>query len=250
MESPGAMNHEPTTSAAAPIVSIVTSTYNRAQILRRAIDSVRAQTFSDWEMNIVGDCTPDDTAKVIASYNDPRLRFFNLPEKSPPGSHGAIAKNHAIQQMSRGKYIAYLDDDDAYRPEFLATMVAYLGAHADARFAYCRCTYRDKHTGRLIWGNPFQRWMHGYSKEKLKRYNFIDTDCVVHTRALLDEVGFWDPSFYFDDYELWLRISEKYDLHYINKVLVEKYVDEPAFVVRLFRKGMKIVFHGRHTPFK
>ena len=250
MGSSEIMNDKPTISTGAPVVSIVTSTYNRAQILRRAVDSVRAQTFADWEMNIVGDCTPDNTAEVIAAYGDPRLHFYNLPEKSPAGSHGAIAKNHAIQQMSRGKLIAYLDDDDAYRPSFLSTMVTYLGANAGARFVYCRCTYRDKHTGRLILGNPFQRWMHGYSKEKLKRYNFIDTDCVVHTRALLDEVGFWDPSFYFDDYELWLRISEKCDLHYINKVLVEKYVDEPPFLVRLFRKGMKILLHGRHTPFE
>ena len=244
------MKPELTTSAAAPAVSIITSTYNRAQILKRAIDSVRRQTFTDWEMNIVGDCTPDDTAEVIASYRDDRLRFFNLPEKSPPGSHGAIAKNHAIQKMSRGRYIAYLDDDDAYRPEFLATMMTYLVAHPEAPFVYCRCMDRDKHTGRKIWGNPFQRWMHGYSKEKLRRYNFIDTDCVVHARALLDEVGFWDPSFYFDDYELWLRVSEKYDLSYINKVLVEKYVDEPAFAVRLVRKGWKILRHGRHTPYE
>ncbi|OQW95956.1 MAG: hypothetical protein BWK77_06630 [Verrucomicrobia bacterium A1] len=230
------------------VVSIVTSTYNRAAVIRRAIESVLAQNFRDWEMNIVGDCTPDNTDEVVASYHDPRLRFFNLSEKSPPRAHGAIAKNHAIRQMSSGKYIAYLDDDDQYRPSFLSTMVGYLDAHPDCRFAYCRCMYRDKHTSRPIWGNPFQRWMHGYSREKLKRYNFIDTDCVVHRRSLLDEVGGWDPGYYFDDYELWLRISEKYDLHHVNRVLVEKYVDEPPFLVRAFTKGWRVLRYGRHTP--
>ncbi|MBN1270299.1 MAG: glycosyltransferase [Kiritimatiellae bacterium] len=236
------------TTKRSAVVSIVTSTYNRAEVVRAAIESVRAQTFADWEMNIVGDCTPDHTAEVVASYNDPRLQFYNLPEKSPPRAHGAIAKNHAIREMSSGRYIAYLDDDDRYRPGYLGTMIGYLNAHPETRFVYCRCMYRDKKTGRRIWGNPFQRWMHGYSLEKLERYNFIDTDCVVHDKALLDEVGYWDPDYYFDDYELFLRIARKYDLHYINKVLVEKYVDEPAFLARALRKGWQILRHGRSTP--
>lgn len=231
-----------------PRVSIVTSTYNRAQIIRQAIESVRAQDFTDWEMCVVGDCTPDDTAGTVASYDDPRLTFYNLPTKSPPGSHGAIAKNHAIFQMARGEYIAYLDDDDIYRPHYLSTMMGHLASHPDIPFLYCRCMYRDKRTGRPIWGNPFQRWMHGYSREKLKRFNFIDTDCVVHRRNVLDVVGGWDPNFYFDDYELWLRISDKYDMHYLNRVLVEKFVEEPPFLVRAFRKGLRIIRHGRRTP--
>jgi glycosyltransferase involved in cell wall biosynthesis len=231
-----------------PLVSIVTSTYNRAQVVRAAIESVLAQDFKDWEMNIVGDCTPDDTAGTVASYGDDRLRFYNLPEKSPPGSHGAIAKNHAIFTMARGRYIAYLDDDDIWRPHYLSTMMGYLQAHPETVFLYCRCMYRDKKTGKPIWGNPFQRFMHGYSREKLKRYNFIDTDCVVHRRDVLDEVGGWNPDYYFDDYELWLRISAQHDLTYLNKVLVEKFVDEPPFLVRAVRKGWKIITGGRHTP--
>lgn len=231
-----------------PSVSIVTSTYNRAQIVRKAIESVLAQDYTDWEMCVVGDCTPDDTAATVASYGDPRLRFFNLPEKSPPGSHGALAKNHALFQMARGDYIAYLDDDDIYRPNYLSAMMGHLKAHPKIVFLYCRCMYRDKKTGKRIWGNPFQRWMHGYSRAKLKRYNFIDTDCVVHRRELLDKVGGWNPDYYFDDYEFWLRISEKHELHHLNRVLVEKYVEEPPFFIRAFRKGWQIVWHGRKTP--
>ena len=124
-----------------PRVSIITSTYNRAQIVRRAIESVRAQTFTDWEHIIVGDCTPDDTEAVVRSFNDSRLRFFNLPEKSPPRSHGAIAKNHGILQMARGDYIAYLDDDDCYRPRFLEVMMGYVQAHPEAVLPTAeRCT--------------------------------------------------------------------------------------------------------------
>lgn len=233
-----------------PVVTVVTSTYNRAGIVRGAIESVRRQTFADWEMCVVGDCTPDDTAGTVASFHDPRLHYYNLPVKSPPGSHGSIAKNHALQHMAHGEYIAYLDDDDHYLPNHLEVMVGYLRAHPECALAYCRCAYRDKRTLKRIWGNPFQRWMHGYSREKLLRYNFIDTDCVVHKRSIIAEVGGWDPGFYFDDYELWLRISEKYELHHVNRVLVDKFVDEPPFLVRAVQKGLRILRHGRTTPFK
>ncbi len=244
------MSEPQTTSKAAPVISIVTSTYNRAEVLGRAIRSVLAQDFQDWEMVIVGDCTPDRTPEVVASFNDPRLRFFNLPEKSPPGSHGAIAKNYGIQKMARGALIAYLDDDDCYRPRFLGTMVGYMLGHPDVALAYCRSMYRDKNTGRRLWGNPFQRWLHGYSKEKLERYNFLNTNCVVHRKSVLDEVGGWNPAYYFDDYELWLRISRKHDFHHVNRVLVETYVEEPPFLVRLFTKGWRILRQGRTTPVK
>lgn len=231
-----------------PQVSVVTSTYMRAEMVRRAIESVLAQTYTSWEMCIVGDCTPDHTEEVVTSYGDARLRFYNLKEKSPPGSHGAIAKNHAIFQMARGDYIAYLDDDDCYRPDYLSIMMEYMDTHPEADMLYCRCMYRDKDTRRRIWGNPLQRWMHGYSKEKLKRYNFIDTDCVVHKRAILEDVGGWDPNYYFDDYELWLRISENHSIHYLNRVLVEKFVSEPPFLVRAVKKGWKILREGRRNP--
>ena len=231
-----------------PTVTIVTSTYNRADVVRGAIESVLAQDYTDWEMCVVGDCTPDDTAGTVASYNDPRLHYYNLPEKSPEGSHGAIAKNHAIFQMATSPYIAYLDDDDLYRPNYLTTMMGYMVDHPEADMAYCRCMYRDKDSGKPIWGNPFQRFLHDYSYEKLQRYNFIDTDCVVHKRAILDDVGGWDPNYYFDDYELWLRIGAKYQIHYLNKVLVEKFVKEPPFLIRAFTKGIRILRHGRTNP--
>lgn len=234
--------------ASTPVVSVVTSTYNRASLLRRAIESVLAQDFQDWEMCIVGDCTPDDSAEVVASYGDGRLRFHNLTRKSPPRSHGAVAKNFALQQMVRGRYVAYLDDDDRYLPSFLSVMVGYMERHPEAQIAYCRARYRDRRTGRRIWGNPFQRWMLAYSREKLERYNFIVSNSVIHRKTLLDEVGYWNPAFYFDDYELWLRVAKKYDFHFVNRVLVEVFTEEEPFLKRLFLKAPLVFLRGRHTP--
>ena len=230
-----------------PRVSIVTSTYNRSALLRRAIDSVRAQRgIDDWEMCIVGDCTPDDSADVVASYGDDRLRFHNLPEKSPPRAHGALAKNWGVFHMARAPWIAYLDDDDEYDPDFLRTMFAAVDAHPDMPVFYCRCRYVDKATGKRIFGNPFQGWLHRWDREKLKRSNFINTANVVHSKALIDKTGGWDPNDYFDDYDLWKRMSEETDFVYVNRPLVVSHVpDCPPFFKRLFTKGLKILLHGR-----
>lgn len=232
-----------------PLVSVVTSTYNRSDRLRRAIESVRKQRFSDWQLCVVGDCTPDDSGEVVASFGDPRIQFYNLPEKSPVGAHGALAKNYAIEQMARGKYIAYLDDDDAYRPRFLEMMVGYMESHSDCEVAYCRGAYKDKDTGKKIWGNPFQRWLHGYSREKLMRYNFINTNWVVHKKSLIEKTGGWNAKTYFDDYDLWIQMSKVIDFHYVNKVLVDNYIDEEPFLRRAWNKSVKMLrVGGKRMP--
>ncbi len=230
---------------AAPQVSIVTSTFNRAALLRRAIESVRAQRgFADWEMCIVGDCTPDDSAAVVASFGDDRLRFRNLPVKSPAGAHGAIAKNHAIFQMARAPYVAYLDDDDEYLPDFLRVMMAAIASHPECPLAYCRARYVDKDTGRRIWGNPF----HGalkWSRDNLMRYNFLVSNGVVHARTLVDEVGGWNPADYFDDYDLWKRMAVRHDFYFVNRALCVVHTKADPFLKRMASKGLKILRHGR-----
>ena len=228
-----------------PRVSIVTSTYNRSALLRRAIDSVRAQRDGiDWEMCIVGDCTPDDSADVVASYGDDRLRFYNLPEKSPPRAHGALAKNWGVFHMARAPWIAYLDDDDEYDPDFLRTMFAAVDAHPGTQVAYCRAAYRDQRTGCRILGNPF----HGalkWSRENLMKYNFLVSNGVIHTKALIEETGGWNPDDYFDDYDLWKRMAAKCDFLFVNRALCIVYTTADPFFKRLFTKGLKILLHGR-----
>lgn len=107
-----------------PTVSIIIATYNRSQVLRHAIESVRNSHFADWEIIVVGDACTDDTAVCVAAFGDPRIRFVNLPERcgdqSGPNNHGVA--------LSRGRYVAFLNHDDFYLPDHLATCVAELDA--------------------------------------------------------------------------------------------------------------------------
>lgn len=104
-----------------PLVSVIIATYNRSRVLAHAIESVRCSTLSDWELIVVGDHCTDDTAAVVASLDDPRITFINLHknfgEQSGPNNEGV--------RVARGRYIAYLNHDDMYFPDHLASSVAW-----------------------------------------------------------------------------------------------------------------------------
>ncbi|ODS51843.1 MAG: hypothetical protein ABS36_18900 [Acidobacteria bacterium SCN 69-37] len=107
-----------------PLVSIVLATYNRSAILAHAIESVRGSTLDHWELIVVGDCCTDDTAAVVAGFDDPRISFVNLPqnvgEQSGPNNEGV--------RRARGQYLAFLNHDDLYFPDHLQAAIGHLEA--------------------------------------------------------------------------------------------------------------------------
>jgi glycosyltransferase involved in cell wall biosynthesis len=105
--------------AAAPVISVITATYNWSSALRCAIESVLLQTFAGFEMIVVGDGCTDDSGEVVASFGDPRLRWVNLPENS--GSQ-SIPNNHGAS-LARGEFVAYLGHDDVWYPTHLETVL-------------------------------------------------------------------------------------------------------------------------------
>lgn len=120
-----------------PQVSVLICTYNRARLLvERAVPSVLAQTYQDFELIIVGDGCTDETAELLARISDRRVRFTNLPTRGnyPTDSHrrwlvqGMQAVNYAFTQ-ARGDYITQLDDDDEYPPERLEKLVKFAVAN-------------------------------------------------------------------------------------------------------------------------
>jgi len=105
-----------------PRVSVITATYNRSNVLGYAIESVRRQTLTDWELWVVGDACTDDTAEVVAAFEDPRIHFVNLAQnvgdQSGPNNEGF--------RRSRGRFIAYLNHDDLWFPDHLETAIGAL----------------------------------------------------------------------------------------------------------------------------
>ena len=105
------------------LVSIITPAYNAATYIAETIESVLAQTYTNWEMLIANDCSKDNTAEIVQSYakKDKRIKLINLKQNSG----AAVARNTAIQN-AKGRYIAFLDSDDIWKKEKLQKQIGFM----------------------------------------------------------------------------------------------------------------------------
>ena len=190
-------------ATASPLVSVVIPTYNHAQFLRAAIQSVIDQTFSDWEVVVVNNYSEDDTVQIVASFNDPRIRLVNFR------NHGVIAasRNHGMG-LATGKLIAFLDSDDVWYPEKLQRCIDALGDQADV-VCHGEAWVKENAPPRVVMYGPQSRTRY---LSLLYDGNCLSTSAIVVRRSALDKVGDFseDPQMVTaEDYELWLRLARE-----------------------------------------
>jgi glycosyltransferase involved in cell wall biosynthesis len=118
------------------VVSAIMAAYNTAAVIAEAIDSILAQTFTDWELIVVDDASTDETAAIVRGYQDPRISLYTLPRNQGRGAARNVALRHA-----RGRYIAIADSDDISLPQRFAVEVAYLESHPDVAVVACQMQY-------------------------------------------------------------------------------------------------------------
>ncbi len=102
-------------------VSIIMPAYNSARFIRHAVESVLAQTYTDWELLIVDDCSYDNTEQVVSAIKDPRIRYM----RNEQNMGAASTRNRALRQ-AEGRYIAFLDSDDLWTPDKLEKQIAFM----------------------------------------------------------------------------------------------------------------------------
>jgi len=172
-----------------PLVSIVVATYNRSQVVAHAIASVRRSTITDWELIVVGDHCTDDTEAVVASFADPRITWVNLPqnagEQSGPNNEGI--------RRARGRYLAFLNHDDLYFPDHLATSIAC-----------CEAMEADLVWSPLLVAQPASEADLAGGREQLRLSGvtpgddydprvFVFASSWLMRRELADRIGPWRP---------------------------------------------------------
>ena len=197
-----------------PHVSVVIPTYNRAHVVGEAIDSVLSQTYDNLELIVVDDGSQDGTREFVASYGA-QLTYLHQVHRGV-----SAARNRGIER-ARGHYLAFLDSDDLWLKEKLFLQMEYMKLHPEARICYTDEIWIRK--GVRV--NPMKkhRKYSGMIFERCLPLCIVSPSSVLINRQLLDEVGVFDETLEVcEDYDLWLRISSRYPIHFIEKPLIVK----------------------------
>lgn len=186
----------------APRFSVLMPTHNRADVLGFAIASVLEQSEADFELLIVADGCTDNTSDVVASFIDPRIRYFDLP-KAP---HFGYANRNVALREARGRLVAYAAHDDLLLPDHLALMGELLD-QSGAGWGYSRPLWVS--TDGIIVPYCTNLSLADELRDFLEIGNTIPSTCVVHTHAALEQAGFWPEDVRSAaDWELWCKIIE------------------------------------------
>lgn len=196
-----------------PTVSVIVPVYNRIEPLLRAIASVRAQTFQNFELLIVDDFSTLDIAPVLSSLP---VRYLKSDRKGVSG-----ARNTGIRAAA-GEFIAFLDSDDEWRPLKLEKQIAYLNLHPDVSLVHSNEIWQRR--GEIVKQSAKHRKSGGRVFDKCTESCVIGPSCTMVRRSLFDRVGFFDESFpVCEDFDLWLRITSQEDIGFLEEDLTIKH---------------------------
>jgi glycosyltransferase involved in cell wall biosynthesis len=209
-------------------VSVVIPTYDCVKYFREAIESIANQTFTDMEIIIVDDYCTDGTEKLIEVYS----KIPNIKVIKHERNRGLAESLNDGLTMATGEYAAIQHSDDVSLPQRLEKEVAYLDSHPNVALVGTWCQNID------IADQPMRDgwWLRQVKKipddPKIIRDKLLEMNVLIHTsvmfrKSILSSVGWYDqgavPS---EDFDLWLRISEKYDIGIIRETLT-KYRHHP-----------------------
>ncbi|WP_422058838.1 glycosyltransferase family A protein [Sphingopyxis sp.] len=223
-----------------PRIAVIVPAYGVAHLLHEALDSLQAQSFTDWEAIVIDDGAPDDAAAAVAPYlHDSRIRFLQT-------DNGGVstARNRAIA-ASRAPLIALLDGDDLFRPDYLAAMVAAMEADPEACIATCNARVfgavaRESEVVRA----GQNRTATGSLTDLLSgRFNIYIGSTFL--RAGFDAIGGFDPGMtHSEDLDLWVRLLlNGGHARYVDAVLCDyrvRGVSASRHLLKIIRGNMRV----------
>ena len=202
-----------------PAVSILMPTFDRLEFVPPAIESVFAQTFTEWELIIADDGSGAETKAYLQSLHHPRIKVLWLPHSGRP----PVARNAALR-AARGEYVAFLDSDDLWLPRKLELQVASLRRQPARRWGGTAFALVDAAGAPVAAAHAGWPAVSGRVRDRLLTDAVIATPSVIATRSLLEQVGPLDEELVMnDDGDLWLRFAAVSELDGI---------DEPLTLVR------------------
>ncbi len=226
----------------APRVTVLLATYNDEPFLGAAIDSVLAQTFSDFELLVVIDASTDRSHDIVESYRDPRVRL--LVNETNVGLAASLNRGLAIIASD---YVARLDGNDLSFPERLARQVAYLDAHPEVAVVGSQATLIDI-AGRRVGKARRPATELGMRWHRIFGSPLIHSSVMFRRAIVWDALGGYDSRYRFgEDFELWNRLAKEHAMRNLPEALVA-YRDDPGSMSGAARHPARDGYLARKAP--
>lgn len=191
------------------LVSIIMPSYNTGNFIGKTIDSVLAQTYSNWELIIVDDCSTDNTDEIVGQYlSDGRIRYI----KNETNSGAAISRNRALRE-AKGKWIAFLDSDDLWEPLKLEKQIAFMEENG---YAFSYTDYMIQLNGE--WLPYIYTGPEVVTRRKMYDYCYFSTITVMYDREVIGLVQIENLRKN-NDYAMWLQAIEKSNCYRLPECL-------------------------------
>jgi glycosyltransferase involved in cell wall biosynthesis len=203
-------------------VTIGMPTFNRANFLKRSIEQVLSQTFSDFEFIIYNDGSTDETVEILKSFTDKRITFINESNKGLPHPLNKVL------DLAQGEYIIILHDHDIFNPKLIEKSVQALDEHPEAAFVFQGSAWinSDNTSGyqEFLLDLPLLNNGRKFGEQLLlKEHEFSSPlhACCMVRKSAYEEVGkYYDEKYgWYCDLDLWLRLLIKFDFIYLKEVL-------------------------------
>lgn len=195
------------------LVSIIMPSYNCGRFVEETIRSVQAQTYQNWEIIFVDDCSKDDTIPKVKAMmeRDARIRVF----QNPQNSGAAVSRNTALRN-ARGRWIAFLDSDDLWKPTKLEKQIKFM---EDNGFAFSYTEYQEMDADGNLTGVTISGPKHVTNRGM---YNFCWPGCltVMYDAAKIGLIQIEDIKKN-NDYAMWLKVCKKADCYLLPEVLAK-----------------------------
>ena len=194
------------------LVSIIMPSYNTASYVKDTVQSVFDQTYPNWELIIVDDCSPDNTDEVVAPFlSDKRIRYL----KNEVNSGAAVSRNRALRE-AKGKWIAFLDSDDLWMPAKLEKQIRFMKEN-DYHFSYTN--YEEINEAGEVTG------VHVTGPRRITKtgmFNYCWPGCltVMYDREKVGLIQIADIKKN-NDYAMWLKVCKKADCYLLNETLAQ-----------------------------
>lgn len=224
-----------------PFVSVVMPTYNHAQYIKQAIDSVLGQTYEHLELIIIDNFSTDKTEHIVRSCNDARITYQQF------ANEGIIAasRNQGIG-VAKGDYVAFIDSDDVWFADKLEKQMNLAIEYPDLGMLYSKFSILsdDEENERIV--GPKHNVYQGHIYALLLKSNFITSSSTVVRKDILDKLNGFDEASELrcsEDFDLWLRIAKDYPAGFVPEVLGQyrKHADNQSATDDRLQKALNVI---------